>query len=128
MADELASRAMSPGDPEGLQESTVRFCSCPWDVTAVQEDRLGTDCVEGFARCWKRNVRQQHVLVALKAGLSCWAVPAQAWPAGRGKGDVPLLGTWGHIWNAVPGLGSLGQYGLCQTELTKVVRAGACDV
>lgn len=74
----------------------------------MQEDRLEADCMEGFARRWKQNVRQQRVLVALKASLSCWTVPAQAGPAGRGEGDVPLLGTWGHIWSAVPGLGSLG--------------------
>lgn len=75
----------------------------------MQEDRLGTGCMEGFARRWKRNVRQQRVLVALKANLSRWTVPAQAGPAGRGEDDVPLLGIWGHMWSAVPGLGSLGQ-------------------
>lgn len=66
MADEMGNRAMSPG---GLQERIVRFWSCPWDVTAVQEDRLGTDCMEGFARHWKLSVHHQRVLVASPAGL-----------------------------------------------------------
>lgn len=75
----------------------------------MQEERLGTRCMEGFARHWKWNMCQQRVLEALKASLSCWAGPAQEQPAGRGEGDVPLLGTRGHIWSAVPSLGSLGE-------------------
>lgn len=66
----------------------------------MQGDRLGTDSMEGFARHWKWNVYQQPLL------LGCTSTSTANT---EGKVDVPLLGTEGHVWSAVPGLGSLAQ-------------------